>query len=85
MATTKTTPAPRQRRVAPQPDAIASRAIAGATESDGDESTVRVMVPNAFRLTDDGHTIHDYAAGEQDMPASHAAHRWSLLNGVTAA
>lgn len=93
MATTtkaKFTPAssaPKARKTVDQ-QAVMSRAIAGKT-GEVDDSTagpqVEVIVPHAFKLTDDGHIVHPYPAGKQKMPKAHAEHPYSIANGVTLA
>lgn len=44
---------------------------------------VTVIVPKAFRLTDDAFREHAYDVGIQEMPRAHAEHNYSVANGVT--
>ena len=72
------------RKVADQ-QALMSRAIAGvsgAVLDSSKEEQVDVVVPKAFRLTDDGHIVYPYSTGPQKMPKSHASHPYSIANGV---
>lgn len=66
------------------PQAVMSRAIAGyKSGEEKQEPEVEVNVPKAFKLTDDGHIMHNYSVGRQKMPKSHAEHFYSIANGVT--
>ncbi len=47
------------------------------------EDIVTVVVPKAFKLTDDKYRLFEYEAGVIDMPLSHAEHKYSIANGVT--
>lgn len=66
------------------PAVTAQRAIADAKEQAiANIPKVRVNVPSGFRLTDDGHEVHEYAAGVQMMRVDHADHWYAAANGVT--
>lgn len=84
-AATVPTTVPKVRRVASQDEAFA-RSLAGKHD-DGivelpQEDLVDVNVPANFKLTDDNHIVHEYTAGEQKMRKSHAAHWYTVANGV---
>lgn len=77
--------APKPRKVVDQ-QAQLSRAIAGhpaAYDPAEDEPKVLVNVPRPFKLTDDGHILHNYTSGQQLMPKSHAEHFYAVAHGVT--
>lgn len=47
------------------------------------EATVLVNIPKAFKLSDDGHQITEYAVGAARMPMSHATHWFAKAHGVS--
>lgn len=49
------------------------------------EELVRVVVPKAYKLTDDSHRIFDYGPHTREMPPTHANHWYSKANGVSLA
>lgn len=68
--------APRARKAVDSATAVA-RAVTGISDDKlpaEDEQMVKVNVREAFRLTDDGHHVHEYGAGPQEMRQSHAEH-----------
>lgn len=46
------------------------------------ESLVSVIVPKAYRFTDDSHVVFDYDASTTKMPPTHANHWFSKAMGV---
>ena len=75
-------PAARARKTV-DPQVAAQRAIAGNNVEPGEAELVLVKIPKAYRLIDDGHIEHRYAAGMFKMRRDHAEHWYSKANGVT--
>lgn len=75
--------APARPRRAADPNAVATRAIAGRALNETEAKMVKVNVPTSFKLTDDNHEIHNIAAGTTELREDFANHFYAKANGVT--
>lgn len=86
--------APRRAQIAPTDSPITAQAAqAGKPNLDAKEAvkeakadgedTITVTVPHRFHLTLNNFKRVTYEAGVQEMPVSHAEHKYAVANGVT--
>lgn len=80
---TQTTPGarPRRRAFADTPEDVspAGQGAVRLAEKEDEDPMVMVTITRDFKLTSDDHVVHEYRAGTDEMPLSHAKH-WFARN-----